>query len=36
MGYVPTEFAKLGTQIFIQVRKKAIPATLVKLPFYKG
>ena len=36
MGYVPTAFAKSGTQIYIQVRKKAIPSTVVKLPFYKG
>ena len=36
MGYVPRIFAKSGTQIHIQVRKKAIPATVVKLPFYKG
>ena len=36
MGYVPRTSAKSGTQIFIQVRKKAIPATIVKLPFYKG
>jgi len=36
MGYVPTAFAKKGTEIFIQVRKKRIPAVVVKLPFYKG
>ena len=36
MGYVPRAFAKSGTQIHIQIRKKAIPATVVKLPFYKG
>ena len=36
MGYVPTAFSKKGTEIFIQVRKKQIPATVVKLPFYKG
>lgn len=36
MGYVPTTFAKVGAKIYIQVRKKAIPATLIKLPFYKG
>lgn len=36
MGYVPRIMSKSGTQIFIQVRKKAIPATIVKLPFYKG
>jgi aminomethyltransferase len=36
MGYVPRVLAKAGTQIHIQVRKKAIPATIIKLPFYKG
>jgi aminomethyltransferase len=36
MGYVPRILSKSGTQIHIQVRKKAIPATIVKLPFYKG
>ncbi len=36
MGYVPKEISKPGNEIFIQVRKKAIPATIIKLPFYKG
>ncbi len=36
MGYVTTEHKKVGTQINIQIRKKAIPATIIKLPFYKG
>ncbi len=36
IGYVPRILSKSGTQIYIQVRKKAIPATIVKLPFYKG
>lgn len=36
MGYVPKIFAKSGSKINIQVRKKAIPATVIKLPFYKG
>ncbi len=36
LGYVPTIFATPGNKINIQVRKKAIPATVVKLPFYKG
>jgi len=36
MGYVKTAYAKLGTKIFIQIRNKAIPATVVKLPFYKA
>jgi aminomethyltransferase len=36
MGYVPRALSKSGTQIHIQIRKKAIAATVVKLPFYKG
>ncbi len=36
MGYVPKTLSKSGSKIYIQVRKKAIPATVVKLPFYKG
>ncbi len=36
LGYVTKENSKLDTDIFIQVRKKAIPAKVVKLPFYKG
>jgi len=36
MGYVPRELSKTGSKIYIQVRKKAIPATIVKLPFFKG
>ena len=35
MGYVPTAFSKKGSEIFIQIRKKQIPAVVVKLPFYK-
>ncbi|MGE5384237.1 MAG: glycine cleavage system aminomethyltransferase GcvT [Omnitrophica WOR_2 bacterium] len=35
MGYVNSEFAKLGTEIFINIRGKALKAKLVKLPFYK-
>jgi aminomethyltransferase len=36
MGYVPTIFSKPGSKIHIQIRKNAVPATVVKLPFYKG
>jgi aminomethyltransferase len=36
LGYVATAHAKRDTEIFIQVRKKAIPAKIVRLPFYKG
>ena len=36
MGYVPLAYSKPDTEIFIQVRKKQIPAKVVKTPFYKG
>ena len=36
MGYVQKAYAKFGTKIFIQIRNKAIPALVVKLPFYKA
>lgn len=36
MGYVNRPHTKRDTEIFIQVRKKQISATIVKLPFYKG
>ncbi len=36
MGYVDTAYTKFGSQVFIQVRNKALPAIIVKLPFYKG
>ncbi|WP_445735649.1 glycine cleavage system aminomethyltransferase GcvT [Mariniflexile sp.] len=35
LGYVPTVFSEVGSKIYIQIRKNAIPATVVKLPFYK-
>ena len=36
LGYVSPIFSDFGSKINIQIRKKAIPATVVKLPFYKG
>jgi aminomethyltransferase len=36
LGYVTVENSKLDSEIFIQIRKSAIPAKVVKLPFYKG
>lgn len=33
MGYVPTVFSDVNSKINIQIRKNAIPATVVKLPF---
>lgn len=35
LGYVPSEFVAEGTEIHIQIRKNALPARVVKLPFYK-
>ena len=35
LGYVTTIFSDFGSKINIQIRKNAIPATVVKLPFYK-
>ena len=33
MGYVAKEYSAFGTQIFVQIRNKAIPAEIVKIPF---
>ncbi len=33
MGYVRTDFAALGTEIYIKVRDKALKAKVVKMPF---
>ncbi|MFN7012934.1 MAG: glycine cleavage T C-terminal barrel domain-containing protein, partial [Bacteroidia bacterium] len=35
MGYVKTEFSKPDTEIYIQIRDKAIKAKVVKIPFIK-
>ena len=35
LGYVPTVLAEIGSHIHIQIRKNAVSATVVKLPFYK-
>jgi aminomethyltransferase len=35
LGYVQKGYTKLGTKIFIQIRKNAVAASIVKLPFYK-
>ncbi|WP_343486845.1 glycine cleavage system aminomethyltransferase GcvT [Allomuricauda sp. d1] len=36
LGYVSVSYAKEGEKIHIQIRKKSIPATVTKPPFYKG
>ncbi|MCC7085231.1 MAG: glycine cleavage system aminomethyltransferase GcvT [Pirellulales bacterium] len=35
MGYVPPNYAKVGTELSIDLRGAKEPATIVKLPFYK-
>ncbi|RDY58366.1 glycine cleavage system aminomethyltransferase GcvT [Flagellimonas nanhaiensis] len=35
LGYVTTELSKVDSKIHIQIRKSKVPATVVKLPFYK-
>lgn len=33
MGYIAKEYSAFGTQIFVKIRNKSIPAEIVKLPF---
>jgi aminomethyltransferase len=35
MAYVPTALAEPGTRVDVDVRGRAVPATVVSLPFYK-
>lgn len=35
LGYVPTDFSTVDSEIFIRIRKNDVPAKVVKLPFYK-
>jgi aminomethyltransferase len=35
MGYVAREYSAIGTQIFVRIRNKMIPAKIVKLPFIR-
>ncbi|MBX9850960.1 MAG: glycine cleavage system aminomethyltransferase GcvT [Cytophagaceae bacterium] len=36
MGYIKTEYAQPGTEIFIRIRNKSLKAKVVKPPFYKA
>jgi aminomethyltransferase len=36
LAYVPTEFAKLGQVVEVEIRGKLHPATVVKKPFYRA
>ncbi len=35
MGYVTSEYSKIGSEIYIKVRKKLLKAQVVKMPFYQ-
>jgi aminomethyltransferase len=35
LGYVPTSFSAVDSDIYIRIRKNDVPAKVVKLPFYK-
>jgi len=36
LGYVQSDFAKEGGEIFINIRENLVKAQIVKFPFYKG
>lgn len=36
LGYVETAYSKVGSEIYISIRDKAIKAVVVRPPFYKG
>ncbi len=36
LGYIATDFAKEGTEIFIKIREQLVKALVVKFPFYKA
>ena len=36
LAYVPTEFAKIGQVVDVEIRGKLHPATVVKKPFYRS
>ena len=35
LAYVPRALAKIGTELCVEIRGKAQPATVVRRPFYK-
>lgn len=36
LGYVPSSLGIPDSKIYVQIRKKIVPATIIKLPFYKS
>ena len=35
MGYIENDYSTLNTKIYLEVRRKKIPASVCNLPFYK-
>jgi aminomethyltransferase len=35
LGYVPLTYAELGTELVVDCRGRAVPAKVVKTPFYR-
>jgi aminomethyltransferase len=33
MGYIAKEYSAFGTQVYVKIRNKAIPAEVVRMPF---
>jgi aminomethyltransferase len=33
MGYIAKEYSAFGTQVFVKIRNKSIPAEVVRVPF---
>ncbi len=36
MGYVPTEYAQVGKQLYVDIRGASVPSQVVARPFYKA
>ena len=34
MAYLPIEATEVGTEFFVQIRKRTAPARVVEMPFY--
>ena len=35
MAYLPTAASEIGTEFFVEIRKRRVRARVVELPFYK-
>ena len=35
LGYVNSDFSEIGEKLFIRIRDKFVPCTIVRVPFYR-